>query len=213
MERYIAKHKRYEFFKGGKHHGSKYDSNPLHAWLNNGFMDALLHFVTLSGHNKIFEVGCGEGQLMGMLRDRGFEVAGMDYDEESVELSIDNFRRSGGIPEITQGNLFDLKPNDKRIQESMLICCEVLEHVEDPERGLEIISDCTRDYFIVSVPHEPIWCMLNFLRGKYIRNFGNTPGHINHWTRKGFLSFVDKHADVIAYSTPLPWTMVLARKR
>lgn len=30
-----------------------------------------------------------------MLRDRGFEVAGMDYDEESVELSIDNFRRSG----------------------------------------------------------------------------------------------------------------------
>lgn len=55
MERYIAKHKRYEFFEGGKHHGSKYDSNSLHAWLNNGFMDALLHFVKLSGHNKIFK--------------------------------------------------------------------------------------------------------------------------------------------------------------
>ncbi len=95
----------------------------------------------------------------------------------------------------------------------MLICCEVLEHVPDPEKGIKLISENTEDYFIVSVPHEPIWRLLNFIRGKYIRDFGNTPGHINHWTKKGFIEMVSKYADVVAYSTPLPWTMVLAKRK
>ena len=118
----------------------------------------------------------------------------------------------GGVS-LTIGNLYDLTVNDKRIRESMLICCEVLEHVTDPEQGIRIISECTDDYFIVSVPHEPIWRILNMLRGKYLKHFGNTPGHINHWTKHGFVRLVSKYGNIISINTPLPWIMVLAEKK
>ncbi len=214
MQRYIAEHKQYDLFEGGKHHGPKYNSNPVFTWLNNGFMDALLHFVEMTNQKKVFEIGCGEGQLIGMLYDRGYDVSGMDFDEEAVKLSTDNFEKLRGVGiNITQGNLYDLSPSDEKIDGKLLICCEVLEHVEQPEKGVKIIADCAEDFFIVSVPNEPIWRILNFVRGKYIKNFGNTPGHINHWSTRKFINMVSIYADVVAYSTPLPWTMILARKK
>ncbi len=105
-----------------------------------------------------------------------------------------------------------MTPDDPRIQDRMLICCEVLEHVSDPETAVRIISECTNEYFVVSVPREPVWRILNFVRGKYICDFGNTPGHINHWGTRKFIKMISKYAEIVAYSTPLPWTMVLARK-
>lgn len=109
--------------------------------------------------------------------------------------------------------MYDLEKEDSRIKGRMLICCEVLEHVSDPERGLKIIADCTDEFFIVSVPHEPIWCMLNMFRGKYLKRFGNTPGHVNHWTKHSFRNMVSKYGEIIAIGTPLPWIMMLVKKR
>ena len=48
-------------------------------------------------------------------------------------------------------------------------------------------------------------------RGRYLREFGNTPGHVNHWSRRGFSRFVGGHWNVVDVASPLPWTMVRAR--
>jgi hypothetical protein len=48
-------------------------------------------------------------------------------------------------------------------------------------------------------------------RGKYWLQGGNTPGHIQHWTKSGFAAFVAKHFDVLEIRSPLPWTMLLCR--
>lgn len=205
----------YRIFAGGKHHAPKYNDNPIYKSLISGFMDSLLAMAKQAGKSRIFEIGCGEGQLLGVLNDNGYEISGMDLDEESVQMSRDNLDTviENGHSLISQGNLYDISKDDDRIAGKMLICCEVLEHVPDPELGVKLISECTDEYFIVSVPHEPIWCMLNMARGKYIKSFGNTPGHINHWTRRSFVKLVSKYADIIDVRTPLPWTMVLARTR
>lgn len=50
-------------------------------------------------------------------------------------------------------------------------------------------------------------------RGKYIRNFGNTPGHIQHFTKKSFYRMLmECELEVIRYEEPLPWLMVYCRK-
>lgn len=207
------RHSNYNIFAGGKHHAEKYNENPIHKWLINNFIDGLLEFVRQSGKRKIFEIGCGEGQLMGVLDREGYVVSGMDIDREAVEISRENFEKidRGGVS-VTLGDLYGLNKNDERIKGCMLICCEVLEHVPNPEEALKIISQCTDEYFIVSVPQEPFWCMLNVLRGKYLRSFGNTPGHINHWTKRRFINTVSNYGEILAVATPLPWTMILARK-
>ncbi len=42
---------------------------------------------------------------------------------------------------------------------------------------------------------------------------GNTPGHLQHWSRAGFLRLVADYFEVVEVRTPLPWTMALCRPR
>ena len=92
-----------------------------------------------------------------------------------------------------------------------MLCCEVLEHLEDPAAGLAEIARVASRTCLVSVPREPIWRMLNVARGAYWSALGNTPGHLNHWSRAAFSAFVGTRLDVVETASPLPWTVVLAR--
>ena len=56
-------------------------------------------------------------------------------------------------------------------------------------------------------------CALNLARGKYIKDLGNTPGHLQHWSKKSFITLVEKYFTVIEVKSPLPWTMLLCRQR
>jgi 2-polyprenyl-3-methyl-5-hydroxy-6-metoxy-1,4-benzoquinol methylase len=98
-------------------------------------------------------------------------------------------------------------------ESDLVVCCEVLEHLENPEAGLEALQRITQQHLIVSVPMEPLWCMLNMARGKYLSQWGNTPGHIQHWSKHGFTELVSKYFDIVEISNPLPWTMLLCRPR
>ena len=66
-------------------------------------------------------------------------------------------------------------------------------------------------HVLVSVPREPLWRMLNMLRGAYVRQLGNTPGHVNHWSKPAFCDFANKHGQIAAVRSPFPWTMLLVR--
>jgi len=63
----------------------------------------------------------------------------------------------------------------------------------------------------VSVPREPLWRVLNLCRLRYLGAAGNTPGHLNHWSRPAFLAFLRSRFEVIAVRNPVPWTMALCR--
>jgi hypothetical protein len=50
-------------------------------------------------------------------------------------------------------------------------------------------------------------------RGKYLRSFGNTTGHLNHWSSKDLIRIIEhKFGRVINIEKPLPWTIILAKK-
>jgi hypothetical protein len=66
-------------------------------------------------------------------------------------------------------------------------------------------------HLLVSVPHEPLWRALNVARGAYLKDLGNTPGHLNHWTRRGFVGLLGRYGDVVEIRSPFPWTMLLVR--
>jgi 2-polyprenyl-3-methyl-5-hydroxy-6-metoxy-1,4-benzoquinol methylase len=105
--------------------------------------------------------------------------------------------------------LLDLRPAEPDYD--LVICCEVLEHVEDPEAALRHLKSLCRGHLLFSVPREPIWRVLNVVRGKYLRTFGNTPGHLQHWSAAAFRAFLRQHVRVVKYLTPFPWSMALCR--
>ena len=94
----------------------------------------------------------------------------------------------------------------------LVICLEVLEHLDDPEMALKELGRVTNKFCLLSVPNEPLWRIMNIMRVKYISNLGNTPGHINHWSRKKFLKLLSKYFKVINYKNSTPWIIVLVEK-
>jgi hypothetical protein len=88
---------------------------------------------------------------------------------------------------------------------------EVLEHLPDPKRTLAEMTRCAQRHLLVSVPREPLWRALNVLRGAYLPALGNTPGHLNHWSKDAFVRLLSGRGEVVAVRSPLPWTILLVR--
>ena len=195
--------------------GNVYDkygtSNPVARRLMRGFEEAFVELVERSAAKEAHEVGCGEGHLAKLLARLVPEVQASDFSHQVIEEARQGLARSGVDVELLVADVYDLDPVDHGAE--LVVCCEVLEHLERPEEAVRRLAALARPWLLVSVPWEPLWRVLNVARGKYLTAAGNTPGHLNHWTRRGFLRLLRRHVDVVEVRTPLPWTMALCRAR
>ena len=193
--------------------GNVYDkygsTNPIERRLVSAFLRQLDRLVDRTGVRTVHEVGCGEGELAMRLAERGLQVRGTDA---SKEVIAEARRRASADRRQVDFRVAALETLDReRDAAELVVCCEVLEHVEDPSIGLETIATLARPWAIVSVPREPLWRALNLARLKYLSDLGNTPGHLNHWSRRSFLRFLESRLEVVDVEMPLPWTMALCR--
>jgi 2-polyprenyl-3-methyl-5-hydroxy-6-metoxy-1,4-benzoquinol methylase len=193
--------------------GNVYDKygtqNPIARRLMARFLADLDELVELTGAREVHEVGCGEGELAIRLARRGLRARGTDAFPQVLEEA--RRRAAGAGVEID----FEATPVERlepdRDAAELVVCCEVLEHLEDPERALEVLAGLARPWLIASVPREPLWRALNLARLSYTGQLGNTPGHLNHWSRRGFVRFLTSRFEVIEVKSPTPWTMALVR--
>lgn len=159
------------------------------------------------------EIGCGEGfstqRISGLLPSK-VKLHASEYVAEMIPRAQE---RNPGVT-VTEESVYELQHKDGTYD--MVFLLEVLEHLDFPEKGLEELNRITKPggYLVLGVPREPLWCALNMARGKYLAHFGNTPGHLNHWSTHGIKKYVAKHfGPVVEVRTPLPWTLLLARKQ
>jgi SAM-dependent methyltransferase len=185
--------------------------NPIARLLVANFITALRRLVRRAGAREIHEVGCGEGHLSLRLAAEGWQVRGSDLSPAAIRGASGRARACGLAIPFEVADLYELEP--ARDSAPLVLCCEVLEHVPDPERALEVLAALARPHLIVSVPREPLWRVLNLARGQYWRDLGNTPGHLQHWSTLAFLDLLQDHLEVLELRTPLPWTMALCRTR
>lgn len=193
--------------------GNYYDKyntrNPIARYLMDGFLSSFDTLTAKTGVRNAYEVGCGEGNLSIRLHDQGWNVRGSDLEAVSVSEANEQCAQRGLEPIFETRSLFDLTPEVASAE--LVICCEVLEHIPDTEQALSVLKSLAKPYLLVSVPREPIWRALNVARGKYITSFGNTPGHIQHWSSASFIKLLSKSLKIVEARKPLPWTMVLCR--
>lgn len=185
-------------------YGSK---NFIARALMDGFFRSFDTLVDRTDARQAHEIGCGEGVLSRRLADRGIQVRASDFSTEIIKVARSS-SHGYDIP-FEAKSIYDLQADRDRAE--LVVCCEVLEHLPDPNRGLELLSQITEKWCVLSVPREPIWRALNMARGKYLRDYGNTPGHLQHWSSSGFVSSVSKYFDIVEVKKPLPWTMILCK--
>lgn len=194
--------------------GNTYDKygscNPIVKIMMKGFETSLLDLVTKAEPVDIHEIGCGEGHWVLKWNKIGMNVRGSDFSKHVIELANENAKKHGISASLfEQKSIYDLEKG--KDSADLIVCCEVLEHLEDPDEALKILQFIVGRHLIVSVPREPLWCALNLVRGKYIRSWGNTPGHIQHWSKGSFIKLISKYFDIIEITSPLPWTMLLCK--
>lgn len=173
------------------------------------FSAALDDLLERASPRSVLDVGCGEGVVAHAFAERlgDGRVVGVDLDDPRLRAEWE--RRSRPNLEYRAGDAASLSFAGGEFD--LVAGIELLEHVPSPEAALAEMSRVARRHLLVSVPREPLWRVLNVARGAYWRSLGNTPGHLNHWSRRSFMGLLERYGSVEAVRSPLPWTMVLVR--
>lgn len=194
----------------------KYNSkNPIHVLI---MMNFFRHINKLLSNmqdkpNNILEAGCGEGYVsahiytyMSLVSKNNIIYDAYDISEKVIKQAQIDFPKIN----FSVGDIY----NTSNQSYDLVVACEVLEHLEEPLSALKKLIDISKRYIFVSVPNEPLWRILNMARGSYISSFGNSPGHIQHWSERSFKKLLSMGGgiQIVAMSKPIPWQMYLLEK-
>jgi ubiquinone/menaquinone biosynthesis C-methylase UbiE len=196
--------------------GNTYDkygsTNPVVRRMMAGFEGALADLFARADPQSLLDVGCGEGVLthqwaMKMSHPPHRRVVGIDLEDPVLRTAWET--RQAPNLEYRVMKAEHLPFEDAEFDVATAI--EVLEHVPDPGHTVAEMARVAKSHLLVSVPREPVWRLMNLARGAYIRDFGNTPGHVNHWSKAAFTRLLSRHGTVVEARSPFPWTMLLVR--
>jgi 2-polyprenyl-3-methyl-5-hydroxy-6-metoxy-1,4-benzoquinol methylase len=199
--------------------GNTYDkygsTNPLVRRMMDGFERTLDELFTAAEPKSLLDVGCGEGVLVHRWAGRLGEarVVGIDLEERSIQAGWEQRQMPNLEYRVMRAGRADRVENLPFSDDEfdLVTAIEVLEHVPDPEHTLSEMARCGQRHLLVSVPREPLWRMLNMARGAYWTSLGNTPGHLNHWSKRSFVQLLSRYGEVAEARSPFPWTMLLVR--
>ena len=188
----------------------KYGStNPVVRRLMGGFHATLDALWERAQPRSVLDVGCGEGVLTYEWAERlgDARIVGIDLDHPKLRAEWETRRRDNLEYRVEEATRLSF-PDDEF---DVATAIEVLEHVPDPEATVAEMARVADRWLLVSVPREPLWRVLNLARGSYCGSLGNTPGHVNHWSKRSFESLLSRHGTVEQARAPFPWTMLLVR--
>ncbi|SRR6266568_1396647 len=182
--------------------------NPISRFFLSNFRNLLLEQSKQLHPDSILDVGAGEGFILEMFRKNKIakKLEGIEYMDDALTLA----KKLHPQVMIKKGDIYKLPYNSNSFD--LIICTEVLEHLEYPKKALAELKRVAKKYLILSVPNEPLFTVQRVLRGKNVLKLGAHPEHIQHWSSGAFEKFVADQLQINDSKTPLPWTMVTAEK-
>jgi ubiquinone/menaquinone biosynthesis C-methylase UbiE len=192
--------------------GNTYDkygsTNPVVKRLMANFEGTLEALFRRANPASLLDVGCGEGVLTHQWAQRiDGRVVGIDLDDPQLHEEWKGRQCPNLEYMVMKAENLPFTDNEFDVATAI----EVLEHVPDPEHTVSEMARVASGHLLVSVPREPLWRGLNMARGAYLRDLGNTPGHLNHWSKRGFVQLLERYGTVEEARSPFPWTMLLVR--
>jgi len=184
-------------------------NNPIQRILINNFRKTLLLCLRDLEIDNVLDAGCGEGFILAELKRHniGKHLEGIDFSNEALSIGEKYFPYLN----LKHGDIYSLPYHDNSFD--LVICTEVLEHLERPNEAINEIKRISKKYCLFSVPNEPLFRISNFTRGKNMSRWGNDVDHVQCWSSKDFEILIKRELEILSVKNPFPWTMVLSRKK
>jgi 2-polyprenyl-3-methyl-5-hydroxy-6-metoxy-1,4-benzoquinol methylase len=192
---------------GGNYYNKHRSLNPIVKYLMKNFYNTYIKLVLKENISNMVDIGCGESHLVNIL--------GNEFIKRGLNIKKDAFDIDPGIVKIANvtypnlnvrgGNILTLKGNY-----DLLIASEILEHLIDYKAA---ILNCKKiaKICIFSVPNEPWFRIANIIRLKYLKRLGNTPGHINYWSKHNFKKLLKNYFNNVEIYTTGLWTIAVCK--
>lgn len=182
-------------------------TNPISRYLISNFLRTFRELIEGLEVWNILDVGSGEAVPLSTIQ-KGKKYL-IDIDLEKIKAARNNVRAAKGL----QANIYALPFLDASFD--LVLCSEVLEHLQYPDIALKELERVTDRYCIISVPREPLWRILNIMRGAYLSSLGNPDKHISHWGVRTLQDFVLRNSRfyIDQVKKPIPWIIMLLSKR
>lgn len=180
--------------------------NPVVRRLIDGFYDRVQSIIRPLGAGSLLDAGCGEGETLARL-GAGLppRVAAIDLDPAAAAFTATRVPAA----DVTVGSIGDLPYPDDSFD--LVLCLEVLEHIEDPAAALADLARVARRDLVISVPDEPWFRLGSLARGKYLRGLGNHPEHVNHLTPRSLRRLLSTQVEIVSLGRSLPWLIAHCR--
>lgn len=147
-------------------------------WARDDQKISFRHYAALElmphGVETLLDIGCGDGLLLSLLKEKGVAAKGIDISEEGVAksrakgLDVAVYDADGPVP--FSDNAFDV-----------VILLDVLEHLYAPEELLKEAARVSKRWVIVGVPNfSSIAARLQVVSGAVPENNRPNKGHV-YW--------------------------------
>jgi SAM-dependent methyltransferase len=141
---------------------------------------------TLGRKGRVLDIGCGPGFLLREFRERGWEVQGTEFSEQSAAHA----RKGFGLP-VSVGYFREMKFETAGFD--AVVMWHVLEHTALPEETLAEVARLLRPggVFLCAVPNFGS-AEAQFARDRWFHL--DVPRHLSHFTFDTLRSLLAKHA-------------------
>ena len=146
-------------------------------------VDKILQFKKC---NKVLDVGCSSGIILGLLKKQGFDIYGVEPNKQAFQKADEKFKRR-----ILYGFLAEFVKNNK-IKFDVIIYNHVLEHIDTANEEIKLARSILKKTGLLVIGVPNVDNVIFYLRKKYWEPLMPAE-HVWHFSKKNIINFLKKH--------------------
>jgi predicted TPR repeat methyltransferase len=155
-------------------------------------MKRLRKYIDPARHRHLFEIGAAYGFFLDSVRKSFDTVRGIDITEDGVRYAREQF----GL-DVIRGDFLNYSCDQQMFD---VVCMwDTIEHLEQPQRYVEKVSDCTQSGALLALTTGDIASLNARWKGKAWRLL-HPPTHLHYFSGRTIASMLDQYGFSVVYN-------------
>jgi SAM-dependent methyltransferase len=133
---------------------------------------------------RLLDIGCGVGNFLAAARDAGFDVTGIELNQNAARFAREHYR----LPSVVAMRPKEFLAAHPGERFDVVTFFEVLEHQDDPAGFFDLAASglAEEGYIALSVPNRNRW-------QKAADTLDYPPNHLTRWSPRALRNFCERH--------------------